>query len=92
MAKRTAKLIEPKEDGFAHHYGMVLGALVAVVAVVGLVILLSGELTGNAVNNVGYDRNVDSVCGRECYPYSGKPIGHHGLSGIIYCLCSGPKQ
>lgn len=91
MAKKV-KLVEPAEEGgFAHHYGMVLGALVAVVAVVGLVILLSGEMTGNAVG-ASYDRNADSVCARECAPYSGQPIGHHGNSmGITYCFCKGPK-
>lgn len=90
MAKNAAKLIQPKEKGFAHHYGMVLGALVAVVAVVGLVILLSGAMTGDAVN-VGYDRNTDSVCARECYPYTGVVHGHHGADGINYCTCYGPK-
>ena len=91
MAKKEAKLIVPQEEGFAHHYGMVLGALVAVVAVVGLVILLSGEMTGNAVDST-FDRNADSVCARECYPYSGEPIGHQGYpNGINYCMCKGPK-
>lgn len=89
MAKKKA---QPTEE---HHsmFGMVLAAIVAMVAVIGLVILISGEVdktTGQSFNAMNVP---DNMCSSMCPAGSvGKPIGHKaGMETAVYCLCMKPK-
>ena len=88
MAKKGSKQAPQEQHSV---FGMVLAAIVAMVAVLGLVILISGEMdkaTGQSVNNYGVPHNL---CSDSCPAGSiGKPIGHHGGNSANFCLCQKP--
>ena len=84
MAKKQTAPAAGESDGL-HHYGMILGGIVAIVAVVAVVLLISGELTGNVVGMYNIPQNTCSdQCGKG---YVGQPVGHQGMDGYVYCLC-----
>ena len=86
MAKKSEipTSTSPSEDGI-HHYGMILGGIVAIVAVVSVVLLISGEVTGVVIGMYNIPENA---CTYQCGPgMVGRPMGHEGMNGIVYCLC-----
>lgn len=88
MAKKSATPVEePKST-----YGLVLAAVVAMVAVIGLVILISGEkdrATGQSFNSYSVPHNeCTSICPTG---FVGKPVGHKaGADTAHYCFCMKP--
>lgn len=90
VAKKSEKPIQEPHSIF----GMVLAAIVAMVAVLGLVILISGEMdktTGQSFNSYSIP---DNMCSNACPAGSiGKPIGHKGGANVAnYCLCMKPPR
>lgn len=87
-----AKKKSTPAPGTDHHFGMALAGIVAVIAVVGVVILIGQEI-GAIGKSVTVAWTPHNLCEGQCGPGEvGQPIGHKGMAGYDYCLCQQAKQ